>query len=1613
MEQDQPLSITQGQEFLSGVRSRNPQLSDVSDLDLARMYKDKFGTNKLDFYLEHSDASTRLAARLNNVMNTYVAEPIEKALGGGVTGEIGGGIASSSPELALMGGTALTGNPYVAAGGTLSAGIMAALRSYADTGDKLSSALSFGTTVAAPGAAKLGTKAVEKVVGKLGSSALTKAGKPVLSTGQKLASDAVGGFLGGEAASVPQQLLSSSEPTDDDLGERIEKNVSRLSEPRNLAVQLGSDLGFSALGIAQDLGARRLAKITTRQNTDPFVKEDVSGSDFTNYDDARFYLQSRGIPVESNNTPAAVMSVANDLASSSSKYVNEDWAKESLIRDKKRNLEKGESLSQDEETFLSSRMATAKDRTQSLLREQLLGLAPNDSRPAQQKLQDTLDAASYHGLVEFGRDEPEGLANMIDDIRKKQNQEAIVLGSPEFKGRTQGTVESIYQSLKDYNAGKLTLNDLINVHPGMLEVVSRRDSLVTELLSDKNLAQQVTSGQRKFFSEEHGKVEKALDKQSRAFKTLSQYVDFAGASGDVVKAPDHLINPEVKAEQAQNEKTWSFAKDREAALGSVEAQLGTIQLAALHPRARTALDSIMDNGLRRRRHSVKLYVNLGQDEAKTLSTEEALRRGEDKLNRLMTKEGEADSKKLAKAFSEENEKAESNPGLLTDEELSSKFGIKDDLLHTYKVLRNVPMEMAKTGYEYSRVQDNLKVAKALVDVSGKTLRHEDAQKLAKMMDDYVEQGLVPKKGSKIFDAVVKTSSDDFAKLAKGFGVSIDENTATALFHSILTNKANRRRYLATRARLGYLPMQRRGEYGVTLRQEKTEEDGTSSYNFKTIDGETKKEVEDKVNKAYALNEGWEVSRSWTPQDRKDFAYVDYDTLKELQRKSSGRMLSLIDELKKEGKLTPTLENILRDFATQESPLDEAFEAITKDSVKQYNLHRSGVEGFDPSQFLPNILDYSRLNANFLENSLTKSIVDFETSRPYFDEVQGLREEVNNRLKYALGQDNKTANKIRSFATHWYVTASVRNMLLQSTQNALTGIGPLTKRTGSYTQAIRRLTTGLKMLTKWTFTGTTGNDLVDTTLRRAKEDGVLDSDMYNLFFKSENLENFGMSGRGVGARSNTVLKNVLHYLGTLNRYAEQSNRIWSISALASHEFAKIEKAGRRPTTEEMDRIYKEAKDFSTEVNFNGDRGNRAGFLMRSQSPTVQNAALVATTLQTFTINHMGQLYQLYKEAGGRKGLLRNKPLQAALLHLGIIGGGLGYPGFKLLLNLISSATGEDEEEKIRKEMRGFSSLFTGHDSEWDNILVDSLLNGTPAAFGLDSAASLGLGSPVQWDPNQDTSDNILAIMGGAPLSVSKAIYNATLGNIGKGDFSSALKAAAPTSIKYYLNVMAATRDGKMMNQKGVAFDTGGKDQLATLLGFQPLAVTQKKKAWNVNRQMLEDASQVKDKFADKVAWALVNGTREDAQEAFATAREELGPTLDIQSFLNMVEQRVFARRYGQFINNPSYNQGKILQELKQAFGDRAPQVASPIKKLQNEVEVTNTLGDPVTRMKMLQALPKKMREAVMQQAFLERGINPQAMKGLQRGGFESRQRALEAFASGEASVPSSLVQDDEL
>lgn len=679
-----------------------------------------------------------------------------------------------------------------------------------------------------------------------------------------------------------------------------------------------------------------------------------------------------------------------------------------------------------------------------------------------------------------------------------------------------------------------------------------------------------------------------------------------------------------------------------------------------------------------------------------------------------------------------------------------------------------------------------------------------------------------------------------------------------------------------------------------------------------------------------------------------------------------------------------------------------------------------VEGFDELDFLPNIFEYMNYKTVAGQKALTRSEVELQLLRKEIQDDPQMQTRMQRELDYVLNRTSEAAG-VRKAIFYYYLGASVRHMFQNMMQIPLNGIPEMVAQGGGV-HSYKHLFTASKLAAKYLKDGTTGDKTFDVLLKEAEKEGTTIPNAIEFFAPESNDLQIGLDsvakfstgkaslGEKAAYGASQLGKGMEKFLRSTAAATEQANR--RISFIMS-----LLESKRRGQTD-LRKMYNDAASFTDYVNFVGDKSNRPGFQVKLGQSWAHSPVLVATALQSFVLNHVGQLYS-YGRLAMRGDANYKRAFATGVAHLLFFSGVFGMVGAQTAEQLFESITGISLKTALREKIVLGAELFDIQEQNGGRI-ADTVMHGFPTLLGVDASQSLGLGDLMfKYQAGQDTSAlDILGPLGGMVEKTGRGLDKLSADPFAPQQWLEATRAVAPQALNYWFRLSDAMYKGSYLDSQGlpVVQNLDGKSSASLLAGFTPREVS---KVREIQAMRYKENQRIDSEYRNAVditAKALVEYQRTGNPEALLRANQafsgyvtEMAGTQDRGSMVKTIAERMNRLETGDF-NPPTLKENRRLAEVLSAYPDTEYRFADRLPVLANELKVAQSLGQQDVLLQRLSGLQTAALTSVLYDSLVQAGFDPATAALLSQRGKSGRQRLTEIAASrGQTAQASQAVQ----
>lgn len=734
---------------------------------------------------------------------------------------------------------------------------------------------------------------------------------------------------------------------------------------------------------------------------------------------------------------------------------------------------------------------------------------------------------------------------------------------------------------------------------------------------------------------------------------------------------------------------------------------------------------------------------------------------------------------------------------------------------------------------------------------------------------------------------------------------------------------------------------------------------------------------------FDMNELKDRVKAFTPNRVKraqEMAYAQFDeAIKQVSDKAAG-----LDPAQQKAYV-----DAISDIKSSFNPLEQEMKDVISVKGDKFGQRRYNVAGYNKNDFLPNTFEYMQYKTVASNKAVAEAESNLHMSRKELENQPELRDRMKKEQQYVL-TSQKEWGAAKKVVFYYYLGASFRHIVQNSVQIPLNGVSQMVAEGTGMGASYKHFGKAAYLASEYARKGTTGDATVDMLLKQANKDGVSFSTALEApVHESVELQNildsinahadghvgFGEKVKLAGTR---LVKNMEQFLQATSVAAESANRKTTFIASILADRAK--------GITDQSQLYTKASQFTNFVNFIGDKPNRPGYMIEHGNTPIHAPLGLLTALQSFTINHISQLYSFY-ERGIKQGHVADKKAFAVgLAHLLAFSGSMGMVGAATAEQLFEQLTGVSLKTALREKM---VDTF-GEDNELAADRVsDTVLGGFPALLGVDSSNSIGLGSP--FFRYQAGSPITAEQFGGPAVGMAGRVATA-VGKVTEDPFNpqawwDALRSGAPSFLTHAIRGYDMLNSGASLdkNQQPIGDPLTAKDSISTVLGFTPQEVSKQR---DLSSRIYKETKKSTDDYERNVLRIsqLINSAQQTgdqtmiqrAQDSMDSYIASVGGLQDRDAMVSSITDQLEQDR-GRVTPKASLKESATRQRLEKSFPSLKPHYSSSVDTALDELEVAQLLGLDDVMARKLKALPAGLQHKALADALMASGLRPEEVE----------------------------------
>lgn len=775
---------------------------------------------------------------------------------------------------------------------------------------------------------------------------------------------------------------------------------------------------------------------------------------------------------------------------------------------------------------------------------------------------------------------------------------------------------------------------------------------------------------------------------------------------------------------------------------------------------------------------------------------------------------------------------------------------------------------------------------------------------------------------------------------------------------------------------GYAPETRRGNFVAFA---------TNGLDYKTFDHNSETKVKEEAKRLEG--EGYKVQILDKKAAQERFNNVSVDAVNKLTQDRALKLNQIVEQLKAQYGEDAVAHEIVDRIQSTLVGTDHDLKAINSVRGDAFLKARKGVAGFNPEQYVPNIVDYSKFQTFRSERELAKAKMNLEMSDPFYKQNPDVAGRVLDNANYMFGGNYEEFRRIRQVTGAMTLLAGTKRFMINMMQPYVEGLGVTVDRMTnsglSQAEALNTFRKGIATSMEMGRKGSVSDPLTNQLFALAKREGVFGARALEAITPTDEV--FG-HGEGVGTVPGKVMDYAIKALGKFDQVSEAINR--QTSFLVGVEMAK------KLNIKDPAKIYDFAKSYNVDVNYSGDKSNRPKYVQGLRNNGYAHAmSLLPMTMRNYALNSFHVMNGMLKAEGGKgfnyatgKRSEQNHIRTGFMYALGAklaIAGASGLPFKDDIMEMFKMAG-----LNVDKAFREFMTAGEDDPNGFKHFLAKLGGSGiVRAATGIETATSAGSGNIAGIDSRKSFGENLANIGLGATGSSASNIIALVSGDKAEGQD---WRSEGPVMAKQMLKWADYYKYGQPTDSKGMVSANQKLtplQKIAYLGGFQVEPVIQKRELANVQRESDIKAKRLASNASVGIAQALREQDSKKARElisGLAKKAKSEGWEFTEANIASQVSDDLM-KMYEAKDKLPTTNEAKAASSYRQSAGLPSPQYPSEVKKSLLTLEVALKLGLNRAAGEMSQNLGPTLQNKAVVDRLVQRGVDPRKLKQILSGG----------------------------
>ena len=542
--------------------------------------------------------------------------------------------------------------------------------------------------------------------------------------------------------------------------------------------------------------------------------------------------------------------------------------------------------------------------------------------------------------------------------------------------------------------------------------------------------------------------------------------------------------------------------------------------------------------------------------------------------------------------------------------------------------------------------------------------------------------------------------------------------------------------------------------------------------------------------------------------------------------------------------------LLAPSETMETEIAERFGVPERPGLTK----RRFTKGEEHFPWFRNNVEWITQTASYHSRQILRAQARGVISEPEMMARPDMQANMKRHIENVLRTDPEQTRNVTRFMSSWFLGMNPASAIMNGTQMLIRGAAEMTRMVGNPFESYRRIISATKDTMEFHRTKSGDpNSRFGWLKKKMDDDGI--SSVYDEGDVGKDDSAMELKRRlyGLGPQSKAqqfaaINDQVNQKAMWMFKKVEKANNVIAVIAGFDYFRPKLAKENPNLSPKQLDEMaYEQAMHYNQRVNDIGGKANRSIGLFSGRDDFSKSAAMIGSSMQTYSIGTMGQIISYIKQGGfkvdglkpGSEAFKANMALVQLLSVQTFAAGALGLPFVSGMMAVIDQAFPELE---VNKNVRSWANELFSNDETMGSPIADAAMNGIPSMFGWDLQSRLSMGNMMPG-VSELNGFQPAAVLGPAYSIGKQAVSAATAA--GRGEFSRAAGYLAPPFVKKITNFALDGFRVRDYNDKPM-FDATGGEVAGMLLGFQPTRVSQE----NVANRLASNAQKIENEQRKK-------------------------------------------------------------------------------------------------------------------------------------------------------------------